>query len=139
LEGGIRVPAIVRWPGVVPANRVTKQMAISMDWTATILGAARTKAADRYPLDGTDLLPIIKGVSPVHDRTFFWRIYNQDAVRQGKWKYFRSGERRSLFDLSFDQREQADFSKQNPDVLGRLTAEFDKWNQQMLPRVIRAS
>jgi hypothetical protein len=56
-------------------------------------------------------------------------------VRQGKWKYFRKDERRSLFDLSFDQHEQADFSKQNPEVLERLTAEFDKWNQQMLPRV----
>jgi hypothetical protein len=60
-------------------------------------------------------------------------------VRQGKWKYLRNDERRSLFDLSFDQREQADFSKKNPDVLERLTAEFDKWNQQMLPRVRGAS
>ena len=135
LEGGIRVPAIVRWPGVVPANRVTHQMAITMDWTATILAAAGTKPAEGYPLDGIDLLPIIKGVSPVHDRTFFWRIHNQDAVRQGKWKYFRNDERRSLFDLSFDQREQANFSKKNSDVLERLAAEFDKWNQQMLPRV----
>jgi arylsulfatase A-like enzyme len=138
LEGGIRVPAIVRWPGVVPANRMTHQMAISMDWTATILAAAGTKAAEGYPGDGINVLPIIKGTSPVHDRTFFWRIYNQDAVRQGKWKYFRNDERRSLFNLSLDQREQADFSKQNPDVLERLTAEFDKWNQQMLPRVRRA-
>ena len=65
LEGGIRVPAIVRWPGVVPANRVTKQMAISMDWTATILAAAETTPAEGYPLDGIDLLPIMKGASPV--------------------------------------------------------------------------
>lgn len=73
LEGGIRVPAIVRWPGVVPANRETRQMAITMDWTATILAAAQTPAADGYGLDGTDLLPVIKGASPVYDRTFFWR------------------------------------------------------------------
>ena len=39
LEGGIRVPAIVRWPEVVPAKRVTQQMAITMDWTATMLTA----------------------------------------------------------------------------------------------------
>lgn len=139
LEGGIRVPAIVRWPGVVPANRLTHQMAITMDWTATILAAAGTKPAEGYPLDGINLLPIVKGVSAVHDRTFFWRIHNQDAVRQGIWKYFRNDERRSLFDLSFDQREQADFSKKKPDVLERLTGEFDKWNQQMLPRVRGAS
>ena len=138
LEGGIRVPGIVRWPGVVPANRVTNQMAISMDWTATILAAAKTKAADAYPLDGIDLLPIIRGASPVHDRTFFWRIYSRDAVRQGKWKYYRDGARRSLFNLSLDQREQADFSKQNPAVLERLMADFDNWNKQMLPRIERS-
>lgn len=137
LEGGIRVPAIVRWPGRVPASRVTDQMAISMDWTATILAAAQAKAADSHPLDGEDLFPIIVGASPVRERKFFWRIYQQDAVREGKWKYFRDGARRKLFDLSTDQREQADFSKTNPDVLEHLIAEFEKWNGQMLPRIER--
>src|ERR1043165_10048299 len=46
LEGGIRVPAIVRWQGVVPANRLNRQMAITMAWTATILAAAETSAAE---------------------------------------------------------------------------------------------
>ncbi|HKU72719.1 MAG TPA: sulfatase-like hydrolase/transferase [Pyrinomonadaceae bacterium] len=135
LEGGIRVPAIVRWPTIIPPKRITSQMAISMDWTATILAAANTPADPGHALDGTDLLPIIKGASPVHDRTFFWRIYDQDAVRQGKWKYVRTGTQRQLFDLSVDQREKSDFSLTNPDVLERLTAEFDKWNRQMLPRM----
>ena len=135
LEGGIRVPAIVRWPGAIPPNRLTSQMAITMDWTATILATAETQAAQGYPLDGINLIPIIKGASPVQDRTFYWRIYDQDAVRQGKWKYFRNGERRRLFDLSSDPREQADFSIKNPDVLKRLTAEFAHWNEQMLPRL----
>ena len=81
---------------------------------------------------------VITGDRPSHDRTFFWRIYSQDAVRQGKWKYYRNGERRKLFDLSVDQHEQADFSGQKPDVLERLAAEFSKWNQQMLPRNTRA-
>jgi len=134
LEGGIRVPAIVRWLGVVPANRVINQMAITMDWTATILAAAETTPAEGYPLDGINLLPTIKGANPVHDRTFFWRIYDQDAVRQGNWKYFRNGTQRQLFDLSFDQHEEADFSKKRPALLERLAAEFDKWNKQMLPR-----
>jgi arylsulfatase A-like enzyme len=134
LEGGIRVPAIVRWPGVAPANRVTRQMAITMDWTATILAAAETSAAAGYPLDGNDLLPVIKGAGSVHDRTFFWRLRTQDAVREGKWKYVRNGPNRSLFDLSIDEREQADFSRKNPDIRQRLSNDFDKWNEQMLPR-----
>ena len=135
LEGGIRVPAILRWPGVIPSNRVTHQAAISMDWTATILAAAETKPDEGYPLDGVNLLPAIRGETPIQERTFFWRIYDQDAVRQGKWKYFRNGDRRHLFDLSLDQHEQADFGKKNSAMLEHLSAEFDKWNRQMLPRL----
>lgn len=136
LEGGIRVPALVRWPGVVPTNRVTQQMAITMDWTTTMLAAAQTDVAARQSLDGIDLLPVIKGTRPVSDRTFFWRIGTQDAVRDGKWKFFRKGEVRRLFDLSVDQHEQADFSKKHPEILQRLMTEFDKWNDQMLPRKV---
>jgi arylsulfatase A-like enzyme len=109
-------------------------MAITMDWTATILAATGTTPAAGHPLDGIDLLPVIKGQRPPQERTFFWRIYDQDAVRQGKWKYLRNGEKRYLFDLTADEREQANFGTKQPDVLKRLAAEFDKWNQQMLPR-----
>jgi len=132
LEGGIRVPAIVRWPGVAPANRLTPQMAITMDWTATILAAAQANVSQS--LDGIDLLPVIRGTSGVTDRTFFWRIYARDAVREGNWKYVRDGEVRKLFDLSLDQHEQADFSQKHPEILQRLMKEFDRWNDQMLPR-----
>jgi len=134
LEGGIRVPAIVRWPGVAPANRVTDQMAITMDWTATIVAAAETSAAVGYPLDGENLLPEIKGRSAVRDRVFFWRFGTQDAVREGKWKYVRRETLRTLFDLSVDEREQADYSRKHPDIMQRLSKNFDKWNEQMLPR-----
>ena len=134
LEGGIRVPAVIRWPGVVPANRVTQQMAITMDWTATILAAAKADAPAGHELDGIDLLPVLRGNSRVIDRTYFWRNYSQDAVRERNWKFFRDGEVSRLFDLSVDQREQADFSEKHPDVLQRLMRAFDKWNAQMLPR-----
>ena len=134
-EGGIRVPAMVRWPGRIPARRVANQMSITMDWTATILAAAETKQADGYPLDGINLLPALTGTSSSNVRTFFWRIYDQDAVRSGQWKYLRNGERRFLFDLTVDQHEQADFSTKNPDILKRLISEFEKWDQQMLPRI----
>jgi hypothetical protein len=87
-----------------------------------------------YSLDGIDLLPILKGSSQSIDRTFFWRIYSKDAVRKGKWKFHRDGEVRKLFDLSVDQREQADFSNKHPEVLQQLMKEFDRWNDQMLPR-----
>ena len=109
-------------------------MAITMDWTATMVAAGKTDATAGHSFDGIDLLPVINGDSEMIDRAFFWRIYSQDAVRHGKWKYVRNGEVRKLFDLSLDQREQADFSQQHPEVLQRLMTEFSKWNDQMLPR-----
>lgn len=50
---------------------------------------------------------------------------------------FETARARQLFDLSVDQREQADFSTKHPEVLERLAAEFEKWNKQMLPRIVR--
>lgn len=134
LEGGIRVPAIVRWPGKVPANRSTAQVAITMDWTATILAAAQAKAAASHPLDGDDLLPVCRGTRAPYERTLFWRHANQDAVRRGRWKYYRRAEREYLFDLAVDQREQADFKESNPEMLRQLKSEFQQWEAQVLPR-----
>ena len=56
-EGGIRVPAFVRWPGKINAGTITQQVAITMDWTATILSAGGAKAHTDFPLDGIDLMP----------------------------------------------------------------------------------
>jgi len=132
-EGGIRVPAIVRWPGVIPSGRTTNQVAINMDWTATILAATSTASDPEYPLDGQNLLPILKG-SQVQERTLFWRVGDQDAVRMGDWKYRRVGNETYLFNLRVDEREQSNFKKQRPEIFEKLKAEFEKWEQQMLPR-----
>jgi arylsulfatase A-like enzyme len=68
-EGGIRVPAIVRWRGVIPRRQVSDQPAITMDWTATILAATQTPADPAYPLDGDDLMPICTGARRPYDRS----------------------------------------------------------------------
>ena len=133
-EGGIRVPAIVRWPGVIAAGRSNEQTVVTMDWAATILAAAKTKPDANYPLDGDDLLPVIKGERPAYDRSLFWRFRRQDAARIGKWKYLNDGEREYLFDLSVDEKEQANFKEQNPSMFARLRGEFARWQTQMLPR-----
>lgn len=62
-EGGLRVPAIIRWPGQVPSGRLGHIPSITMDWTATILAAGETKPDPKYPLDGIDLVP------PLNNRT----------------------------------------------------------------------
>jgi arylsulfatase A-like enzyme len=133
-EGGIRVPAIARWPGVIPANVVTQQAAITMDWTATLLAVGKAKPDPGYPLDGDDLLAVIRQVKPVYDREFFWRTSLQYAARKGHWKYVKDGNDEYLFDLSVDEREQADFREQNPNILAELRDDYMRWDATLLPR-----
>jgi arylsulfatase A-like enzyme len=134
LEGGIRVPAAVRWPGTVPAGVVTDQVAVTMDWTATILAAAGAEADPAYPLDGDDLLPVCRRARAPYERTLFWRNADEDAVRRGRWKYLRSKDAEYLFDLSVDEHEQADFRAAKPDVFENLKAAFRAWDASVLPR-----
>jgi arylsulfatase A-like enzyme len=99
-EGGIRVPAFVRWTGKINAGITTQQVAITMDWTATILKAAGAKIDKNYPLDGVDLMPVLTGKDKNIDRTLFWRTFQRSkhkAVRDGKWKYLKDEKGEYLF------------------------------------------
>ncbi|HKP47604.1 MAG TPA: sulfatase-like hydrolase/transferase [Pyrinomonadaceae bacterium] len=133
-EGGIRVPAIARWPGVIPHGVVTEQAAITMDWTATMLAVGNAPFDQRYPLDGDDLFRVLSGSRQSYQRKFFWRTTVQDAVLDGHWKYLKDGAEEYLFDLAVDAREHADFRKQQPAVFDRLRAQFQEWNASVLPR-----
>jgi arylsulfatase A-like enzyme len=134
-EGGIRVPAIARWPGVIPAGRVTEQASITMDWSATILAVSGTSADPSSPLDGEDLLPVCRETRPVHDRTFFWRTQTRGAARAGKWKYLNDEGKESLFDLAVDPGEKNDLRPAQQETFDRVRAQYQTWNASMLPRL----
>jgi arylsulfatase A-like enzyme len=133
-EGGIRVPAMARWTGRIPAGRTTSEVAITMDWTATLLAVAGVAPDPRYPLDGADLLPAMTGRAQAPERTLFWRHQNQDAARRGRWKYLRDNDGERLFDLETDAREQADFAAGNPEMFAGLRAAWRDWESHVLPR-----
>jgi arylsulfatase A-like enzyme len=134
-EGGIRVPAMLRWPGRIPSGRTTEQVAVTMDWTATILAAAGASAHPDYPLDGVDLLPVARGERVTFERTLFWRNDVQSAARSGRWKYLKVDDKTErLFDLMTDEREQADSRAARPELFERLRAEYLKWDAQVLKR-----
>jgi arylsulfatase A-like enzyme len=140
-ENGIRVPLIIRWPGVVAPGRVTEQMVTGMDISATIIAAAGAKPDSRYPLDGEDLRPVLAGERPVYPRKFFWRhhgfprpgIPEQGAMRDGNWKYYRSGEYERLYDVAKDEMELRDLRDAHPDRFRALKAEYEAWAATMLP------
>jgi arylsulfatase A-like enzyme len=134
LEGGLRVPLIVSWPGRIAAGRVSEQVSIGMDLTATCLSAAGASMPAATPLDGVDLLPQLTGAGDV-ERTLYWRMRDpeQRAIRRGKWKYLLIDGREFLYDLDYDCRERTDFAEKHPDLLAELRAEWERWSAQMLP------
>lgn len=131
-EGGVRVPGIVKWPGVTKRAQVTDQPVITMDWTATMLAAAGAKPDSAYPPDGEDMRQVLEGKRKSYDRTFFWRTRALGAMRSGKWKYIREGKRESLYDLSIDEREQANFAGAEAKRLGDMRSQFDSWARGMI-------
>ena len=96
LEGGIRVPYIVRWPGRVPRGRTSAQLAITMDWVATFLEAAGVAPHPDYALDGISLVPVLDDPGTRIERDLYWRMKfrNQKAMRSGDWKYLVARRRR---------------------------------------------
>lgn len=137
-EGGTRVPAIVRWPGVIPAGRVTDQAAITMDWTATILGITGTSADPAFPLDGENLMPVCTGQRPPYERALFWRITGVDAARVGSWKYLKDQGGEHLFELINDPGEKVDLRTGHADRFEAIRRQYLAWVAQMLP-LARAS
>jgi arylsulfatase A-like enzyme len=133
-EGGTRVPAIVRWPGVVPAGSVTDQAAITMDWTATILAVAGAAADATVPLDGESLLPVLGGDPERRDRALFWRTRNDAAARIGRWKYVQQGSADHLYDLGVDLGEKTDLREREPTAFADVKARYAAWAAGMLPR-----
>ena len=73
-EGGIRVPAIFRWPGRIPAGRTSSQVGIVMDLTATILAVTNSQVPAEARLEGVNLLPLLQQGATRSERTLFFRI-----------------------------------------------------------------
>ena len=135
LEGGLRIPAIVRWPGRIAAGSVSDQVMISMDWMPTLLAATGNQPDPGYPPDGESLLPTLTGRASPHPRKLFWRFKAgaQRAVRDGDWKYLRIAGNEFLFDVVKDPRERANLKGRNKDVFDRLRNEWETWSGTMLP------
>ncbi len=135
-EGGIRVPALIRWPGRIPAGRVSDQVGITMDLTASILAATRTPAPADARLEGIDLFPILEGRAPEVERTLFWRTTqngnsNQRAVRNGDWKLIVDGSHVMLFNLRQDIGERNDLASARQDVAQRLRPLIAAWERDV--------
>ena len=144
LEGGIRVPFFVKWPGQLAAGKVYEQPVIQIDILPTALAAAGIDLAENDTIEGLDLLPFLRGneESAPHE-ALYWRFGRQMAIRQGDWKLVRydatvDGMRGQiagpkLYNLADDVGENNDLMEKEPDKAAALQAKWDEWNESNVP------
>jgi arylsulfatase A-like enzyme len=134
LEGGIRVPFFVVWPGTLPAGQTFDRPVIGLDILPTACQLAGVKVPDN--VDGVDLMPYLLGKNKAapHD-ALYWRFGPQKAIRAGDWSLvdWRDFEKKSnsgwqLFDLAKDIGQKTDVAVDHPEVVARLRQSWDRWN-----------
>jgi arylsulfatase A-like enzyme len=139
-EGGIRVPAIVRFPGRLPAGVTTDVPTITTDWLPTLLDLCGRPAVESP--DGMTVAPQLAGrAKTVSLRPLYWHLphyTNQGsrpsgAVRLGKWKLIEHYEDGSaeLFDLSADIGETRNLAATEPALVDQLRADLRRWRQDV--------
>ncbi|MEY4244066.1 MAG: Arylsulfatase precursor [Verrucomicrobiota bacterium] len=129
-EGGIRVPFLAQWKGVLPAGKTYDRPVSSLDILPTALAAAGTPGLGGQALDGVDLVPFLSGKkSGDPHEMLFWRMTERDihAVRDGRHKLVKQGEKPNLFNLVTDIREAKDLDGKHPEVRDRLQKAYDEW------------
>lgn len=135
-DGGIRVPAIISWPGNLPQGAEWAEPGAMMDILPTVLEAVGAPAA--HEADGTSVLAALRGLEPLPvERTLFWEYGPQLAARRGPWKLTTSPREHLggpfilstsvLANLDEDPAEAVDLSAQHPEIAAALRAELEAW------------
>lgn len=135
MEGGIRVPMVMKWPGMLPPRVDFPQVVSALDLVPTIMAAVGNPV--HADVDGVDLLPFLQAAGPFnrapHD-TLYWRLGPERAIRAGHWKaLWNSGRLATLTDLSADLGETRNLQATYPDTLARLHEGYARWEAQMQP------
>ncbi|MBM3760054.1 MAG: arylsulfatase [Acidobacteria bacterium] len=133
-EGGIRVPAVMRWPGKVKAGTKSTQVMAAWDLFPTIAAAAGVRPAGKLPLDGMNCWKQITDGSRTPREDIFFAIENekliQHCVIHREWKLIRQGEsEHMLFRIEDDPTEKNDVAAANPGIVKDLAARIDRWKK----------
>lgn len=134
LEGGIRVPAIIRYPRALRGGLVSDQMVATMDYFPTMLQAAGV-GYDAGAVDGMPLLDFLAS-GRRQERTLFFNFqgHDQRAVRRGNWKWYSIEGNEFLYDLSADSHERANRKDAEADLHAELKAAWEAWDATQSPR-----
>ena len=136
-EGGIRVPALANWPGVLKPGKVTTPVHI-VDWMPTLCELVGHTPARNLQWDGHNIWPLIMGkVTKPEARSLYWKTPEAYAVRQGDWKLLvnQDGKESQLFDLAVDPYETSDLSGGQPERVAQLKKLLEKYRSGDRERV----
>jgi len=127
-DGGIRVPAIVRWPARVQFGQVNDLVWANWDWLATFADLAMTKSPTNT--DSISIYPTLVGQAQTNKHDFlYWEFHErgfQQAARMGDWKAVRpqAKEPLELYNIATDLGEKVDLAKQNPEIVAKFETYF---------------
>jgi arylsulfatase A-like enzyme len=130
-EGGLRVPFLARWPGVLPPATVTDEFLTSLEVFPTLTRAAGAEPPRDVILDGFDMLPVLQGKVKSPRTEMFWQRRTDRAARVGGYKWVASERGSGLFDLTQDIGEKHDLSSEQPELLAKVKGRWDAWRKQM--------
>jgi arylsulfatase A-like enzyme len=133
LEGGMRVPFVLRWPQTLKAGQTYDFPVSSLDFTSTFVTAAGGKIPAKDALDTVNLLPYLTGQAKGRPHeTLMWRFTISGAIRQNNWKLVRLPDRLPmLYDLSKDISEQRDLSLDNLNKTRALLKQLGDWDVRL--------
>ncbi|KAA5545309.1 sulfatase [Roseiconus nitratireducens] len=144
-EGGIRVPLIIRYPGVAAQGKVCDEPTITHDFYPTFVELAGGSLPENQPIDGVNLLPLIRDPQGSLGReALYWHYphYHHDrpssAIRQGDWKlieYIDGTGQTLLFNLADDLGETTDLSQSNPGRTQQLRQQLSRWRNSVVARM----
>jgi arylsulfatase A-like enzyme len=133
LEGGIRVPGIVSWPGRLPAGGTYEHPISTLDLLPTFIKAGGGDPSTIEGLDGVDLLPFLQGEkADLPHQTLYWKHENRGTIRNGDWKMMRFPDRPAeLYNLADDPAEQSNLAATNPELMRSLYKELFAWELEL--------
>ena len=141
-EGGIRVPLLIRWPGVSQAGSVSDEPVISTDFYPTILDAAGQDPRPHQHVDGMNLRPLMSGTGRLNRDAVYWHFphylkhphsFPSGVIRAREWKLiedFETGEL-SLFNLKNDLSETQNLAERLPETAEKLHQMLITWRESV--------
>lgn len=134
-EGGVRVPAVIEWPGTIPAGSITEHVAVTSDYLPTVVELTGGKLPER-PIDGVSLVPVFKTPSLRRSRPVFFESRNMASCIEQRFKLVvrvQPGSTKvsniELYDLQTDPGEKRNVADRYPEQVARMVGELKDWRQ----------